>query len=54
MSYGQAKKLHKDDEVTIKRTGCVMRVVYTEVQLGRKNVNIMCEDGNWYHHREVR
>ena len=54
MVYTKALKLHKGDEVTIKKTGSVMMVVTTETQLGRKNVNIMCEDGNWYHHTEVK
>ncbi len=54
MIYRNAKALHKGDEVTIKKTGQIMMVVFTEVQLGRKNVNIMCEDGNWYHHTEVK
>jgi hypothetical protein len=54
MVYRNALKLHKGDEVTIKKTGYVMMVVTTETQLGRKNVNIMCEDGNWYHHTEVK
>ena len=54
MTYRHAKKLNNGDAVTIKKTGQVMRVVSTEVQLGRKNVSIMCEDGNWYHHTEVK
>ena len=54
MVYRNALKLHKGDEVTIKKTGCIMMVVTTETQLGQKNVNIMCEDGNWYHHTEVK
>lgn len=54
MTYRDALKLHNGDEVTIKKTGCVMLVVSTETQLGRKNVNIMCENGNWYTHTEVK
>ena len=54
MTYNFAKKLHKGDRVTIKKTGYGMIIIATEVQLGRKNVSILCDDGNWYHHREVK
>lgn len=54
MIYRYAKNLHNGDEVTIKNTGRRMLVVTTTIQLGRKQVEILCEDGNWYNHKEIR
>ena len=53
MCFEKARKLKVLDLVTIKRTGWHMRVLATETQLGRKQVNIMLDDGNWYNHKEV-
>ena len=52
MTYAQAKKLHNGDEVTIKESDRVMTVVTTEVH--KKVVIIMLDDGNMYHHRDVK
>ena len=59
-----AKHLHNGDEVIVKATGAVMRVVETETvsseistvkgYIQRTNsVNVMLEDGNWYSHRDL-
>lgn len=59
-----AKQLHNGDEVIVKATGAVMRVVETETvsseistvkgYIQRANsVNVMLEDGNWYSHRDL-
>jgi len=52
MTYRQAKKLHNGDEVTIKESDRVMTVVSTEIH--DKAVIIMVDDGNMYHHRDVK
>lgn len=52
MTYRNAKKLHNEDEVAIKETGCVLTVVNTTVN--EKSVIIECEDGNVYHHKDVK
>ena len=52
MKYRYIKKLHNEDEVALKSTGEVLTVVETTVS--EKHVNIMCNDGNWYHHKEVK
>lgn len=57
MTFRNAKKLHNEDEVTIKETGRVLRVLNAYVlddPLFTKCVLIECEDGNTYHHTEVR
>lgn len=51
MRYKDAKKLHNEDEVTLKRTGEVLVVVETEVQ--EKDVFIRCDDGVLYHHTAI-
>ena len=51
MRYKDAKKLHNEDEVTLKRTGEVLVVVETEVQ--EKDVFIRCDDGVMYHHTAI-
>ena len=53
MLFKHAKRLHNEDEVTIKKTGRIMQVVETKVDHDTKQVEIMCEDGNWYNHKEV-
>ena len=53
MKYTDALKLHNEDEVTVKETGYVMSVIETDIDRKYRNVNIMLEDGNWYHHSEI-
>ena len=52
MTFANAKKLHNEDEVTIKETGVILTVISTEVK--EKTVTILCDDGNEYHHREIK
>ena len=52
MTFTNAKKLHNEDEVTIKKTGVILTVISTEVK--EKTVTILCDDGNEYHHREIK
>ena len=52
MRYRDAKKLHREDEVVRKSDGRSLYVVEVEIPNG-KNVLIMCDDGNTYHHTEI-
>lgn len=59
MKLQDALKLHNEDEVMVKRTRQVMKIVRTEV-IPKENtsnhmtyVDIMLEDGNWYRHKEI-
>ena len=57
MTFRDAKNLHNEDEVTIKATGQVLRVLNAYVlddPMFTKCVLIECEDGNTYHHTEVK
>lgn len=54
MRYVDAKRLHSGDEVTVKETGAVLRVISKTVRLGRKEVEILLEDGYEYLHTEIR
>lgn len=53
MTYRQAKKLRNEDEVIIKATGKVLRVVQIELSRQGHDVFIYCDDGNCYHHTAV-
>ena len=46
------KKLHNEDEVTIKATGVILAVVSTTIK--EKTVTIFCDDGNEYHYKEIK
>lgn len=57
MRFRDAKKLHNEDEVTVKKTGEVRTVLKAYViddPLFAKAVIVECDDGNSYHHTEVR
>ena len=59
MKFDDAKKLHNEDEVIIKKTGRALQVISTEVYEKNKNNNfnaviVYCEDGNKYHHTEIK
>ena len=54
MTYRAAKKLHNEDEVIRKSDGCPLYVVSTEHHPDEKAVFIFCDDGDCYHHKEVR
>ena len=52
MTYQKAKKLHNEDEVIVKESGAVQTVLNTTVT--EKSVIIECDDGNEYHHKDVK
>lgn len=57
MTFRNAKRLHNEDEVTIKRTGDVVRVLNAYViddPLFTKCVVIEADDGHTYTHTEVK
>lgn len=54
MRYVEAKRLHNGDEVTVKETGAVLCVISKIVRLGRKEVEVLLEDGCEYLHTEIR
>ncbi|MBQ8626817.1 MAG: hypothetical protein IJ419_11710 [Agathobacter sp.] len=60
MFFRHAKKLHNEDEVTVKKTGLVTTVnsiVINKKEDGLHDENfvlILCDDGKTYHHTEVR
>lgn len=55
MTFRNAKKLHNEDEVTIKETGNILRVLDAYVNLfNSKQILIKCEDGNTYTHKEIK
>ena len=59
MNYRNARKLHNGDEVILKETGEVLTVISAYEQrpmnmVNRKNIFIECNDGNTYHHTDVR
>lgn len=55
MKKADALKLHNEDEVTIKETGAVTRVLdaYFENE-NSKYVTVECEDGNTYTHLDIK
>ncbi len=60
MTYKNAIKLHNEDEVTIKKTKEIRRVV--EVIIIPKEdtanniggISVMLDDGNWYGYKEIK
>ena len=60
MRVRDALKLHNEDEVTVKRTDTVLRVVRAEpipkefTKNNKSCVDVLLEDGNWYEHREIK
>ena len=59
MKIQNALKLHNEDEVVVKKTKQVMRVIEVEVipkeqtTNNRTFVSVMLEDGNWYGNKEI-
>ena len=59
MKIQDALKLHNGDEVTVKKTKQVMRVIEVEVTPKEHTTNNMTcidvklEDGNWYGYKEI-
>ena len=60
MKLSDARKLHGGDEVTVRRTGAVLRVIETEYvskeesASGIPALSVFLEDGNWYGYKEVK
>ena len=54
MTFQNAKRLHNEDEVTIKETNQIVTVLDAYVDDRGKHVIIECDDGNTYYHDEVR
>lgn len=55
MTFREAKKLHNEDEVTIKETGAILTVLDAYINPSNpKQVLIECDDGNTYVHKEVK
>ena len=59
MKYEHARNLHNEDQVIVRKTGQVLMVVETRLVAPEKtagqapSVQVMLDDGNWYHHREI-
>lgn len=59
MKYKYARNLHNEDQVIVRKTGQVLMVVETRLVAPEKTsgrapaVQVMLDDGNWYHHREI-
>lgn len=53
MRYNEAKKYHNEDEVMVKETGEVQRILQVEILEKPKIVSFLLQDGNWYGHTEV-
>lgn len=54
MKYADAKKLHNEDEVIYKCTNKSLYVVEVKDDVEHREVYVMCDDGNWYHHRTIK
>lgn len=55
MTFNNAKKLHNEDEVTIKETGEHVYVLDVYVNPDNpKQVLIGCDDGNTYTHNDIK
>ena len=52
MTFANAKKLHNEDEIIVKRTGEVLTVLSTEIK--EKTVIVLCDDGNEYYHQDIK
>ena len=58
MNFRNASKLRNGDEVVVKKTKQVLRVVSIEIPrtmnlVQTKFVLVFCEDGKTYHHTEI-
>lgn len=53
MTYASAKKLHNEDEVILKKAPVILKVVQVIIDEPHKDVYVVCDDGNEYHHREI-
>lgn len=57
MRKTEAMNLHNEDEVIVKKTGCVMTVLDVDIFVKDngdiEKVDLLLDDGNWYGHKEV-
>lgn len=53
MKFKDAKKLHDEDEVIVKKTGQVLQIL-GGVEVDGRDIFIHCSDGRVYHHTAVR
>ena len=59
MKRRDAVKLHNEDEVIVKKTGQVLRVIESCWHLLDKHgnprvINLLLNDGKWYNHKDVK
>lgn len=54
MTFRNAKRLHNEDEVTVKETNIIVSVLNTYIDESGKHVLIECDDGNTYYHDEIK
>ena len=59
MKYSDAKKLHNGDEVTVKETKRILTVIQAYAprpmnNIERKTILVECDDGNTYHHTDIK
>lgn len=59
MKYRDAKKLHNGDEIIVKETNEILTVLNAYEprpvnDIVRKIVLVECDDGNTYHHCDIR
>ena len=55
MTFRDAKKLHNEDEVTVKSTKQIVTVlqVYLYLEKDKRYIMLECDDGNTYYHDEI-
>lgn len=53
MLYKYAKNLHNGDEVIVKHTNEIVTVIDI-TYIDDKKVIVMCDDGNEYHHKDIK
>ena len=54
MTYRNAKKLHTGDEIELKATGEIARIVEVYIDEEHKTVLAMTDDGNWHRHKTFK
>ena len=54
MNFRDAKRLHNEDEVTIKETNEVVTVLQSYQSENGKYIIVECDDGNTYYNDEIR
>jgi len=59
MKRGDAMKLHNEDEVIVKKTGQVLRVIKAwglnlDKHRNPSVIALLLDDGIWYTHKEVK